>query len=125
MKLLSLSFSGGEASVCSLSLHCVVSKLYIYDANASRQSATKINMILLSIHSTDAICTIFFGMVFNRTMESNDCSNINGTFDFNWKATLSTKEVPVISVLKKVLYIYRTSKTHVCLQEEWPTVGVS
>lgn len=83
MKLLNLSFGGGEASVCSLSSHCVISKLYIYDANASRQSATEINMILLSIHSTDAICTIFFGMVFNRTMESNDCSNINDTFDFN------------------------------------------
>lgn len=68
MKWLSLSFAGAEASVCSLFLHCVISKLCIYDANASRQSATEINMILLSIHATDAICTKFFGMMFNRTM---------------------------------------------------------
>lgn len=77
------SFGGVEASVCSLSLHCVIFKLHIYDANASRQSATEINMILLSIHATDAICTIFFGMMFNRTMEINDCSNINDTFYLN------------------------------------------
>ena len=76
-------FGGAEASVCSFFLHCLISKLYIYDANASRQSATEINMILLSIHATDAICTIFFGMMFSRTIESNDCSNINDTFDFS------------------------------------------
>lgn len=79
MKLWSLGFGGAEASVCSFFLHCVISKLYIYDANTSRQSATEIILILLSIHATDAICTIFFGMMFSKTMESNDCSNINDT----------------------------------------------
>jgi hypothetical protein len=54
-----------------------MSKLYIYDiydANGSRQSANEINTILLGIHATDTICTIFFGMMLNRTIESNDCS---------------------------------------------------
>lgn len=109
MKLSSLSFGGVKASVCSqISSHCVISKLYIYDiydANSSRQSASESNTILLSIHATDAICTIFLEMTFNRTIESNDCSNMNDTFDFNWKATLNTKEVTIISVLKIFLCI--------------------
>lgn len=127
MKLWSLGFGGAEASVCSFFLHCLISKLYIYDANANRQSATEINMILLSIHATDAICTIFFGMMFSRTMESNDCSNINDTFDFSWKATQNIKEVPLISILKKISS-FKTSKllrcwlTYVRLWEEWLTV---
>lgn len=127
MKLWSLRFGGAEASVCSFFSHCVLSKRYIYDANASRQSATEINMILLSIHATDAICTIFFGMMFSRTMESNDCSNTNDTFDFSWKATQNIKEVPLISVLKKIISfkeskVWRHWLTYVRLWEEWLTI---
>lgn len=134
MKLLNLSFGEVKASVYSqICLHCVISKLYIYDiydANSSRQSASEINTILLSIHATDAICTMFFEMTFNRTIESNDCSNINDTFDFNWKATLNTKEVTIMSVLKKFLCIWNCKSwkhlfTHVSLQKEWAVTVVS
>lgn len=83
MKLLSLSFGGAEEPVCSFSSHCVVSKVYIYDANDGGQPATEIKKIWLSIHGADAIYTIFFVMMFNSTMEHNDCSDMNDTFDFN------------------------------------------
>lgn len=65
----------------------------------------EINMILLSIHATDTTWIIFFVMMFNSTMESNDCSDMNDTFDFNWKRALSIKEAPVIPSVKKVLHI--------------------
>lgn len=66
-----------------LTLFCVKSELYIsdiYDANASRQSATEINMILFSIQATGSICIIFPKLIFYRTIETNDCSDINDTW---------------------------------------------
>lgn len=42
--------------------------------------------------------------MFDSTMESNDCSDMNNTFDFNWKTTLVTKELPIILGLEKVLH---------------------
>ena len=116
MKLWSLGFGGAEASVCSFFLHCVISKLYIYDANASRQSATEINMILLSIHATDAICTIFFGMMFSKTMESNDCSNINDTLISAEKQPKTSKKYHYYQFWRKSAHL-RHQK---CEDTDWP-----
>lgn len=63
-------------------------------------------MILFSIYVIDVICIIFFGMMFNRIMEINDCLNINDIFYLNWKVILNGKEVLVMLVLKKVLCIW-------------------